>query len=243
MTRRGFVLALGAAPLAAAEQWEQSQFPNWSTSMIDRVLTDSPWAKQLTVPFEYRHRDRKLISEFQIGLPGGIGWPTGRGRTTTGPGTGTGTSGGSVPSVRTEVYLTLRWSSALPIRQALALNEFGRDGLSQERAVELLTRQDTDAVLEIFGLPVTMVPQGTKALEAELEKSAMLWCKGQRALHATSVRVPEHGYHLSAELRFPRPETIGPESGLLEFSAEAGPIKIAHKFKLKSMIYRGRFEW
>jgi hypothetical protein len=205
------------------------------------VLTDSPWAKQLTVPFEYRAPDRKLISEFQIGLPGGIGWPTGRGRTTTGPGIGTG--GGSIPSVRTEVYLTLRWSSALPVRQALALNDFGREGLSQPRAVELLTRQDTDAVLEIFGLPVTMVPQGTKALEAELEKNAMLWCKGQRPLHATSVRVPEHGYHLSAELRFPRAETIGPESGLLEFTAEAGPIKIAHKFKLKSMIYRGRFEW
>jgi hypothetical protein len=62
-------------------------------------------------------------------------------------------------------------------------------------------------------------------------------------MRTASVRVPEHGTYLSAELRFPRAHGITPEDGAVELRGEAGPIQIAQKFKLREMVYRGRLEW
>jgi hypothetical protein len=234
MRRREFLALLTASPLAAAESWEKTPFPNWSPDLVERVLTDSPWARPLTVPFEYRPPDRRMVSEYsQIGLPGGIGFPR-RG--------GSGAPGGPAPSVRTEVYLTVRWSSALPVRQALALSQWGRAGLEDPKAVELLTRVEQDYVIEVFGLPVTMAPQGAAKVQEELLKTAVLWWKGGPTIRATEVKVPEHGMHLSAEIRFPRSEKLAADIGTLEFLAKAGPIRIEPKFKPKSMVYRGQLE-
>ena len=116
MQRRHFLALLGAAPLAAADFWEKQPFPHWTPVEVEKLLTDSPWSREVHCRFEYTPPGRRLTSEFQIGFP--------RGR-----------SGGSgTPSVRTEVYLTVRWSSALPIRQALALQEAGRDKAADRSA-------------------------------------------------------------------------------------------------------------
>jgi hypothetical protein len=250
MTRRFFLTLVGAAPLMVAESWEQDSFPNWTQDFVDKLLTDSPWAKPVTVAFEFQPAPKQLQSDFfQIGLPGGPGWPTripgtgwpGGGRTR-GPRTPAPGQGGENPSVRTEVYLTIRWSSALPIRQALALERWGRDGLQNPKAVEFLNHQEPDYVVEIFGLPAIMVPRGTRRLEEQLAKTATLFLKGHRPMQAASAEVPEYGEHLLATLRFPRFEAITADDGIMEFQASAGPMKIEKKFKLKPMVYRGRLE-
>ena len=219
MDRRQLLALLGAAPLAAAGFWEKQPFPNWTPNEVEKLLTDSPWAREVHCRFEYTPPARRLTSEFQIGFP--------RGRS----------GGGASPGVQTEVYLTVRWSSALPIRQALALQEAGRD----KAAVEL-PPEPKEYIVEVFGLPAIMAPEGAMRVQEDLEKSASLWWKGGRTIRASSVTVPEHGMHLSAEIRFPRSPEITEESGALEFSARAGAIKIEPKFKLKPMVYRGRLE-
>lgn len=243
---------LGAAPLAAAGSWDQSSFPNWTRDVVERLLTDSPWAKPVSVRFEFQPLPERLRSDFSdVGLPGGIGLPTGipgigwpggpgTGRNPRVPGQGPERGGGS--SVPAEVYLTIRWSSALPIRQAIALDRWGRDGLDDPEAVRFLNREEPDYVLEIFGIPVIMAPQGARRLEAELLSTAGLFVKGRSPIRATSAHVPELGEHLSAELRFPRLDPISIDDGTVEFTAEAGPMNIAKKFKLKPMVYRGRLE-
>lgn len=256
MTRRLFFFAATAAARAAAKSWEQPAFPNWSPEFLDKMLTDSPWAHPITVPFVFQPQPQSdpLRSDFsQIQIPGGIGLPTRipgvgwPGGSSTGRGTGTPTSrvpgsGGRTPGVRTEMYLTIRWSSALPIRQALALQQFGREGLEDPRAVELITKPERGYVVEVAGFRLSMVPQGAAALEKELAKSAKLVVKNRRTAFPSSVQVPEHGMHLMATLRFPRFEDIGSDDGVMQFSAEAGPAKIECPFKLKPMVYRGRLE-
>lgn len=192
-TRRRFLFAAGAAPLIAGESWEESAFPNWTPETVDRLLTDSPWAKPLRVPFEFQPPPRQLQSGFgDIEIPAGTpGSSIPRGGAGRSPRTArTGPGGGRYP-VHTEVYLTIRWSSALPIRQALALERRTRDGLDDPKVREFLERRETHYVLEVFGLPVRMVPQGTRRLEAELLGSAQLWMKGHLPIRATSVSVPE----------------------------------------------------
>ena len=54
--------------------------------------------------------------------------------------------------------------------------------------------------------------------------------------------MPEHGTHLLGGDPFHRVSEITEDSGVLEFSAQTGAIKIEPKFKLKPMVYRGRLE-
>jgi hypothetical protein len=97
---------------------------------------------------------------------------------------------------KAEIYLTTRWSSALPIRSALALREFGAEGLQSEKAVEFLNRQEPDYVVEVAGFLTTVIRQGAKQFAAGLLDSARLSVGGRRAIRATASYVPEHGMHL-----------------------------------------------
>lgn len=248
--------ALTAAPVALAKSWEQPAFPNWSTEFVDDLLTDSPWARSSTVKFMWQPAPNKgMTQSFQIGempLPGrlprtstgGGGWPGGG---------GPGSTGGGYPrpedtrlpppqATRTEMYLTVRFASALPIRQALALSEFGRTGLDNPRAVELLAAKPKEYVVEVAGFPTTSISQGPKWLADGLKKSARLFLKGQRPLSATSVEIPEQGMHLIATLKFPKFDDIGPEDGTIQFLGTAGSIRIEQQFKLRTMTYHGRLE-
>jgi hypothetical protein len=243
MTRRFFFAAGSLAPLAA-RNWDRATFPEWSADHVDKLLTDSPWARPTTLPFRFSAPARRpfTVSEFaQIGEPLGLpkGWPSG------GPTTGNRTpriDDGNAPSVQTEIYLTTRWSSALPMRQAMALHQFGRSGLNSAKAVELLQGNPAEYVLEVAGFPVGMVPQGVRRFEAELLESSRLLLKGRKALRATASSVPEHGNHLIATLRFPRFENLSDNDGFIELAAQAGPMDILQKFKLRDMNYKGRLE-
>jgi len=244
ISRRSFLAIVVATPLIAGDSWDEQDFPNWKPQTVDRLLTDSPWARPLTVPFEYQPQPRQLQADLSdIEIPGGTtgsGWP--RGGTGRSPrAAGSGQTPGRYP-VRTEVYLTIRWSSALPIRQALALERWTREGLDSAEAKEFLERREPEYVVEIFGLPARMVPQGTRRLEEELSSSVRLSVKGHRPIRATGASVPEYGEHLSVQLRFPRDESITADDGTLEFAGAAGPMKIETRFKLKEMVYRGRLE-
>ncbi len=239
MHRRAFLASIATA--AFAKDWDQPQFPNWSREFADKMLTDSPWARQLTAPFVLPFSTPFQTSFSQIGLPGGIGLPRipgvglpgGSDRRFPIPGGGSrGGDGRTSGGVKTEAYLTIRWSSALPIRQALSIEE-------RSSAV---APQPKDYLIHIAGIPTVLATENTSAIEKKLLKTATLSVKGRRSVHATAVEVPEHGTHLMAALRFPRFETLAPSEGVLELYAEAGPIKIQLQSKLKSMVYQGNLE-
>lgn len=245
MTRRrffGFALVAGPAAGLAARNWDRAAFPDWSDAYIDKLLTDSPWARPMTLPFRYSAPPPAGASAsrfaqtgsgpFGLGLPGGgLGMPSGRSAGDT-----------SAPAVLTEVYLTTRWSSALPVRQALALAQFGREGLGRPKAEELLRGEGDEYVVEVAGFPAGMIGQGARRFEAELAATATLYVKGRPAVKAASASVPEHGNHLIATLRFPRWENLSSDAGVIEFAAQAGPMDIRQKFKLHEMQYKGRLE-
>ncbi len=164
-------------------------FAEWDERAIDKALTDSAWARQATVPFDFQRF-----------------------------------------GVRTEAYLVIRWASALPVREAMAAE--------RRRAVE---PAPAEYMIEVAGFPAIAFPKAA-ALEEQLLKTAKLSVKGRRAVSAVSCRVPEHGMHLMAELRFPRDAGFTVEDGAIEFTAEAGGLRIGQKFKTRAMVYNGRLE-
>jgi hypothetical protein len=221
-----WLAGLGAALGAGARSWEEPAFPNWSGQFVDRILTNSPWAREVTVPFVFQPRSEPFVSGFgQIGAPRRTDWPP----------------AGAASAVRTEMYLTIRWSSALPVRQALALAQFGKDGLEHPVARDLLSRAEPDYIVEIAGFPTTLFPNGTKELANQFARSARLLIDGRPPSASPTAEIPEHGMHLTASLRFPRFGEIVPE-GVIRVHAEVGSARIQQQFKLKTMIYRERLE-
>lgn len=240
MTRRNFFAAGALAPLAA-RNLERASFPDWSDEHVDKLLTDSPWARAVTLLFRFSAPPRQGFA--QIGEPLGLpkDWPGSASK----PGAGRQTpriDDGNAPPVQTEIYLIMRWASALPVRQAMALHQFGRSGLQSAGAAELLRGNEAEYVFEVAGFPAGMIPQGVKRFEAELMDSATLLVKGRKAARALAASVPEHGRHLIATLRFPRFENVSDGDGFIEFSAKAGPMEMGQKFRLRDMSYKGRLE-
>jgi hypothetical protein len=245
MTRRSLLLSI-AAPTAFSKPWEDGKYPSWSAEDIDQLITDSPWARPwnstVSVPLE-----SKMISSYSqiggIGLPSripGVSWPGGS-RPGAPSGRGPVSNGGPL-SLRLGVSATVRWASALPVRRAMVLQEFGRDGLEHPRALETLSRQDTDYVIELAGLPRNIAGGETEGIRKQLLKSARLSPAGKRSAGPASVEVPGYGNLVTATLRFPRISDLNTEIGTIEFSAALGAARIAERFKLRSMVYEGRLE-
>ncbi|HAX42295.1 MAG TPA: hypothetical protein PLF84_04550 [Bryobacteraceae bacterium] len=146
------------------------------------------------------------------------------------------------PPTRTEVYLVVRWKSALPVRQALALAEFGHKQLDDSRAVELLNRKPANLELQIAGFPALLFTGRAPDLESQLRRTARVSVPGQPPAPPESVAVPPHGNHLMAELTFPRFASLTPADQSIRLSATVDGARIEREFKLKEMLYQGRLE-
>jgi hypothetical protein len=223
MTRRACLLALAASPLLP-KSWDQPVFPAWPASFVEKMLSDSPWARPFTAKFE-SHAGSVISRANFYQIPG---WP----RSSSSSGTG----------VRTEAYLTIRWASALPVRQALALMEYGKGGLDHPKALELLNQTPEDYVIDIAGFPATLIGERSPQLERELRKTARLWIPGRKPLAPTDAYVPEYGMHLQATLRFPRVVGLEATDDPIELIARTPWFGMQQKFKPKTMLYRESLE-
>jgi hypothetical protein len=262
-TRRVFLLTLPFAHLVLSKSWDTPAFPSWSPTFIDKLITDSPWAKQSTVRVDLdtvRGTSGLTTSSFsQLELPTGIGfprggsgipgvgWPRGGGGATPGnrmpPIGGPSSGGGGRNSGATgEIFLTTRWASALPIRQAQTLQQFGRGRLETPEAADRLNTQPEDYVLEIAGFPATIVRERAAKFAAELKDTARLTVLGRKPLAATASNMPEPGMHLMATLSFPRFEHLAQHEGSIEFSATIRGMQLRQRFKLGEMVYGDRLE-
>src|SRR5471032_1908170 len=98
------VWMLGAASLAAANFWDAKTYNEWSDKEVEQMLSDSPWARKLSVviPIPPRASDDNLAGRGGASDDGG-----GRG----------GRGGFPVPSPQLKLVIT--WRSAQPVRQAL----------------------------------------------------------------------------------------------------------------------------
>ena len=95
---------LASAALTAADFWEEKDFTTWSPQQIDKMLTDSPWAKKATIVLGSLREGGGSGGGFQSG---GAGFGGGGGTTDSAGG------GGEFSGVR-RITATVAWISALP---------------------------------------------------------------------------------------------------------------------------------
>lgn len=221
-------------PLAAAEFWERKEYPTWSKNEVDKMLTDSPWAQSFDISFRLDPFERGPETWKDISLT--------KDRSTIEGGSPVGGIGVPPRGAKAEAYMVIRWSSALPVRQAVVIDRFGVEGLRSPEAREILDETPEFYVVEIFGVPAIVAYQGAQVIQDEIHRTAALVTHSGRALRPESVYVPVHGEHLSITARFPRTVPLTLEDKQVDFQGRGGPFEFHQRFKLKSMMYEGRLE-
>ena len=219
---------LASAALTAADFWEEKDFTTWSPQQIDKMLTDSPWAKKATIVAGEPSRGRRSGGGFQSG-GAGVGGGGGAARDSD--------AGGSEFQGVRRIPVTVAWISALPVRQAIARLRAGVDApvLPDDKR---LPEDEAFYVVAVAGMPTRVAQAG--ALNEVLERTA-LKTKRKEPIKPADIRiVPESQQTVRVEFVFPKSNAIALDDKEVEFVTKMGDADIARKFTLADMTVRGR---
>ncbi len=226
--RVSFVLLLTSALVWAGDFWEDKEFTQWSEKDVKKMMTNSPWAKQVNVALSMGARGGRVVG----GAPGRRGGrDSGGGR----PGRG----GGGIAR-RPAVRLTISWRSALPVKQALVKARMGDSTEMPAGAQQYLNQQDEFYILAVAGFPAQMAGRLVRNREAVL--AATVLKRKSDSISPENVRAFERGDAVDVLFFFPRSAGITLEDKDVELVAELGPMEIKKKFKLKDMVLNGKLE-
>ncbi len=245
---------VGVAALGGKKFWEQKEYSDWSRKEIRNMLAKSPWARAVNI-YPGGTPAPRLNTEGggSLGGPPTQG-PTAPGSTSPGaspggfPGAaGGGPGGGSSASI----LMTIRWCSALPIRQALAAQQN-----------EDLQREVTHYAIGLTGATAALFSDGSKAepdsdpweaLSERLKAESSLKVSGRDPIQPVEIglrKVPDPDVGDEQEgaeqhevlLLFPRSLAISLQDKQVEFVTRVARQKVKKKFKLKDMLYKGELE-
>ncbi len=174
-----------------------------------------------------------------VGSGGGFGPPSG------GPGGGGGPNlGGRRPAARRgppPINVTVRWASALPVKQAIIRARYRGDFEESEKDQQLLNMKDEQYVVLLSGLPSRMA-RGLQRNTDRIKQMTVLHRKKKDPIAAASVEVLPRDQFVEIFMFFPREEAIALEDKDVELRTEVGPFKIKRKFKLKKMVFNDKLE-
>jgi hypothetical protein len=211
------ILATGPAEaFDSKEFWNEKMPSDWTDAEIYQLLNKSPWAREASISDTTRQGSLRSAS-----AGGGGGGRRSRGRSAASQ---TSTEPNTAALVTWKA--TIRWESALPVREALNRGAFG--------AVP------ADYILNVFG----EVP-GVEAdsVDASLKDNTKLEHKGDQIKLNRAEPAPKRGQSGDGTLfYFSRLLALRPEDKEVTFSTKLGPLEVKCKFTLKDMIYRGHLE-
>jgi hypothetical protein len=249
------VLAAAVVPLISEDAPEKAwkkPVPEWTVDDAHQVMTDSPWVKTTTPSMDRaagggqgrgggggRRNGGIGIGGVGIGLPGvggmgrqgGGGYPGGGGTRGGNPNSYPDDSGnGGGRESTTPPTLTLRWESALPIREAELR---GRD-------IDAPSVDEDHYAIAVIGVPRNMVKADTHAMEGELKKQAVLKRDGKKDFKPSSVEILQRDDGPVIVYFFPRSTEISTSDRRVEFDAQIGRLKFGEPFFTEDMVYDGK---
>ena len=258
------LVLLSGAGLRAADFWEKKEYKQWKPKDVHKMLTKSPWAQNVSLDAMRMRRGafedieggptqdpgaRGNPDQSQgggggfgggsVGSGGGSGAPSG-GPGFSGPGLG-GRRPGAGRRGPPPIKLTVRWASALPVKQAIIRSRYRGDFEESEKDKQLLNMKDEQYVVLLSGLPSRMA-RGLQRNTDRIKQMTVLHRKKKDPIAAASVEVLPRDQFVEIFLFFPRAEAIALEDKDVELRTEVGPFKIKRKFKLKNMVYNDKLE-
>jgi hypothetical protein len=207
--------------LGADDAWKSKRAADWTDAETKLVLTASPWAAMVTPTVKKTEQKQGGHGVGISGIPG-----LGRRRTQT-----QDPDEGNVPAADTTPLLTIRWESALPIREA-----------------ELKAREtnapdvDTDHyAIAVYGIP-SHLAKDPQHLGDRLKDQAAIKREGQKDLKPSHVDVLQRDDGVVIVFLFPRSKEITAKDARAEFNTLIGQYQIEQPFHIDEMIYQGKVE-
>jgi len=187
----------------------------WTDSEIRELLSKSPWAKEGSIS------DTTRRGSLSSAPAGGGGGRRSRGRNAAGSSSASASTG---PLVTWKA--TVRWESALPVREALRP---GAPGQVPE-----------DYILNVFGeVPGVDADSG----DANLKDNTRLEHKGDQIKLSRVEPAPKNAWSEDGTLfHFSRLLALKLEDKEVTFTTRLGPLEVKCKFALKDMLYSGNLE-
>jgi hypothetical protein len=251
-------ISLCAVALFASDFWKTKDSTQWSSDEVSKMLTDSPWAKEITVTSGQQQQRRSggrrggMGGGFPGGGGGGGGYPGGGGGYPGGSGGGGGGYGGGGINEK----VVLRWDSALPVQQALqrqgyhpaASDDASKDSKDKDAKPAVDINQKY-YVVSILGLTMPSRRgdsdstdddrQSADNLRSRFLDAATLMPKSKIAIQAEDVQFEGRNGSIAMRFLFPRTFSISDEKEIT-FQFQSQGVKFEHKFKITDMQYQGK---
>jgi len=218
---------LASVALTAADFWEEKEFTAWSNQQVEKLLSDSPWARKVTV-VTGRLREGARNEGFQ---GGGAGFGGGGGGARDG-------DAGEFQQIG-RMTLTVAWASALPVRQALVRRQIGPDAPIPPDLQRQLSEDDPFYTVAVVGLPFRMTARmGTID---EVRAKTALKPSGKEPIAPAELRAAKDGdQFVRVEFLFPKTSAITLDDKEVEFITTLLGVEVKRKFRLADMTIRGR---
>lgn len=243
------VLPLSVALLMAADQpWKDKQVSDWTDADAKLILTGSPWAKAVKPAVEPAAQRAPARSVLMPRMrPGVYGYPAGGypgsypaggyppGSYPSGSYPTSQPAPAPAPPAAQPPELTLRWESALPIREAVM----------KARDPNAPTIEDGYYALVVYGVPTRMVDVESKTLDTKLKGLATIRRDGQKDLKPARVLVLQRNSGPVFVYLFARGKNkpvIKADDKRLDFEAQIGRLKFGESFFLEDMVFEGKLE-
>lgn len=244
------LIFVAALTLWAADVWVKP-YTDWSDKDIQKIMTDSPWAKRVSVAFDNlggaggggggRGGRGPQGPSADPGIDGTGGGGGGGGRGGRGGGGGGGDIGGGGVGIP-EIELSVRWQSAATVQQVLVKAKYGDKAATDADAQKQLHAEQEFYVIWIAGLPATVRPADDVSKKALLQVTT-LSAKDKDPIVATDVVFNAPGGQtrsLDAHFVFPRKTALSADDKDVEFSTKFGKNVVKTRFNLKAMVVNGK---
>jgi hypothetical protein len=215
--------------LTGTDFWQEKPFAAWSAQQVEKMLTESPWAKKVTVVIgTIREGNFGVFESGGAGVGGGGGGASHK----------TESDDPAFQQIR-RLPVNVIWISALPVRQALLRRQAGLGTQITPEQQRQLSEDEPFYTLVVFGLPMRLATRlGT--LE-DLTAATSLKPNGKERIAPGDVRVSRDGdQFFRVELLFPKSDPIALGDKEVAFTTKLGDVEVARKFKLAEMTIGGK---
>jgi len=233
-----FLTLLAVATVAwAADPWKQKSYKDWNENDVRQIMTDSPWAKKVTIAFDVTP---KMGPRASPSSGGGRGAPSGGGGRD--PGSPTGTEGDAPAFGGGTLSFTVQWASAMTLRRAAVRLAILRGAVSEADGEKSLAVPADYYGVAVFGGNLAAFE---KLDEAALERVAYLRPrKGKEKLAPRAVEIQrgEDGkmivgilFHFAKKLANGE-GVVASDEKEVEFVCVAGGVSIRTTFEPQRMV-------
>jgi hypothetical protein len=168
-----------------------------------------------------------------MGGGGGLGGGAGTGYPGGGRSSDPDMGGDREPGDRTEApsVVTVRWESALPVREAqLKLHQ------------ESVGADEPYYAIAVSGLPSRIANRDPQELRSRLLSDSYLKLKGKKKIALADVKMLTRDDNAVLLLLFPKTQEITAGDKEVEFSTRVARMEIKQKFPLEDMIFNGKLQ-